>query len=468
MALLHPDRLFPAEPETRKIARALYEQVAGLPIISPHGHTEPGWFAEDAAFPDPARLFVVPDHYIFRMLVSQGMSLSDLGVPRIDGGTTEQDPRKIWRLFAANYHLFRGTPTRLWIDHALETLFDIQDRLTADSADRTYDQIAERLADPAFRPRALYKRFNIEVLATTDSAIDPLPHHKALKASGWDGRVIPTYRPDSVVDPEFPAFTANLAKFGELTGEDVTSWQGYLAAHRKRRADFRALGATATDHGHPTAQTADLDAAKIEALFAKVTQGRATAEEAELFRAQMLTELAKMSAEDGMVMQIHAGSVRGHSPWVAARHGRDKGFDIPQATNFVNGLKPMLDAVGMDPRLKIILFTLDETTYSRELAPLAGAYPSLTLGPAWWFFDAPEGMMRFRQLTGETAGIYNTAGFNDDTRAFCSIPARHDMARRVDCAWLAGLVTSGRIGRDEAEEMAADLTVNLARKAYRL
>ena len=466
--LLNPDRLFPPDPETRKIARALYEQIAGLPIISPHGHTEPVWFAEDTAFPDPARLFVVPDHYIFRMLVSQGIALSDLGVPRIDGGETEADPRKIWALFAANYHLFRGTPTRLWVDYALETLFGVTERLSADTGMRIYDQIAERLADPAFRPRALFKRFNIEVLATTDSAIDPLPHHQALKASGWEGRVIPTYRPDSVVDPDFPGFTDNLRALGEMTGEDVTSWWGYLAAHKTRRAAFRALGATATDHGHPTAQTADLRSPVIERIYEKVRYGRATPEEAELFRAQMLTQFARMSAEDGMVMQIHAGSVRGHSAWVAARHGRDKGFDIPQPTNWVNALKPMLDTVGMDPRLKIILFTLDETTYSRELAPLAGAYPSLTLGPAWWFFDAPEGMMRFRELTGETAGIYNTAGFNDDTRAFCSIPARHDMARRVDCAWLAGLVTSGRIGRDEAEEMAVDLTVNLARKAYRL
>jgi len=461
--LLNPDRLFPADPETRRIARALYEGIANLPIISPHGHTDPAWFAEDTPFPDPAQLFVVPDHYIFRMLVSQGISLSDLGVPRVDGGEIEQDPRKIWALFAANYHLFRGTPTRLWIDYAMVTLFGVNERLSAETGMRIYDQIAERLSDPTFRPRALYRRFNIEVIATTDSALDPLTHHQAIRDSGWGGRVIPTYRPDAVVDPDFDGFVQNLATFAP----DGT-WEGYLAAHRKRRADFRALGATATDHGHPTAQTADLPLDQIEALFAKVRKGQSTPAERELFRAQMLTELARMSAEDGMVMQIHAGSVRGHSAWVKARHGRDKGFDIPQPTNYVQALKPLLDAVGMDPRLRIILFTLDETVYSRELAPLAGAYPSLTLGPAWWFFDAPDGMMRFRQQTGETAGIYNTAGFNDDTRAFCSIPARHDVARRVDCAWLAGLVQDGRIDRSEADDMAQDLTVNLARKAYRL
>ncbi|MEO8530106.1 MAG: glucuronate isomerase, partial [Deltaproteobacteria bacterium] len=313
--LLHPDRLLPVDPESRRIARGLYERVKDLPIISPHGHTDPVWYAEDMAFPDPAQLFVVPDHYIFRMLVSQGISLSDLGVPRVDGGEIEQDPRKIWALFAANYHLFRGTPTRLWVDHALETLFGITERLSADTATRAYDQIAERLADPAFRPRALYKRFNIEVIATTDSALDPLTHHKAIKASGWEGRVIPTYRPDAVVDPEFDGFVANLAAFAS-----DTTWDGYLAAHRARRAEFRSLGATATDHGHVTAQTADLPKGQAEALYAKVRAGQSNAVENELFRAQMLTELARMSAEDGMVMQIHAGSSRGHSAWVKARH----------------------------------------------------------------------------------------------------------------------------------------------------
>lgn len=468
MPLLNPDRLFPADPGTRAIAREIYEGLKDAPIISPHGHCDPRWFAEDGAFPDPAQLFVVPDHYIFRMLVSQGVALSDLGVPRVDGGETSTDSRAIWRIFAAHYHLFRGTPTRMWVDHAFETVFGVEERLNADNADRIYDHIAERLSDPAFRPRALFDRFNIEVLATTDGALDDLAHHKAIRESGWGGNVVPTYRPDAVMDPEYEGFSQNVAEFGRLTGEDTATWEGYLAAHRKRRAYFREFGATATDHGILTARTENLPAEQAEALFGKAIRGDITADEADAFRAQMLTEMARMSVEDGMTLQIHAGSVRNHSDTVMARHGRDKGFDIPQRTDYVHALKPLLDAVGMEPGLTIIPFTLDETVYSRELAPLAGVYPALKLGPPWWFFDSFEGMIRFRQQAGETAGIYNTAGFNDDTRAFCSIPARHDVARRADCHWLATLVADHRIEKAEAHEMAQSLTTDLARKAYKL
>jgi glucuronate isomerase len=465
---LHPDRLFPAEPSAREVARRLYAEVKALPIISPHGHTEPAWFARNEAFPDPSTLFVKPDHYVFRMLYSQGVPLESLGVPRADGGPVETDNRAIWRLFAKHWPLFRGTPTRLWFEHALEEVFGIEERLDEANADRIYDAIAGRLDEAAFRPRALYERFNIEAIATTDAALDPLAQHDAIRASGWKGRVLPTYRPDAVVDPEFDGFAANLARLGELTDEDVAGWTGYLAAHRKRRAFFIERGATATDHGHPTALTADLPKAEAEALFAKVVSGRATGSDAELFRAQMLTEMARMSLEDGLVMQIHPGSFRNHNPLLQARFGRDKGADIPQATDYVRALKPLLDAVGNEPGLSVILFTLDETAYSRELAPLAGHYPALKLGPPWWFFDAPEGMRRFRELTTETAGFYNTVGFNDDTRAYLSIPARHDMARRCDCAFLARLVVEHRLDEDEARELAHDLAYNLVRKAYRL
>ncbi len=467
MPLLHPDRLFPSDPATRTIARALYEIVENAPIISPHGHCDPRWFAENAAFTDPAELFVIPDHYVTRMLISQGISPAALGIKRRDGAPVETDPRTIWHLFAAHYHLFRGTPSRLWIDHSLQTLFDVQDRLSPDTADRIYDQIAERLTDSAFRPRALYERFGIEVLATTDEALDDLKHHKDIRASDWSGRIIPTYRPDSVIDPEHPDFAENIARLGDITGQDTSSWDGYLAAHRMRRAHFQSLGATATDHGHPSAATADLPQEQAAALFARCLQ-TPTPAEADLFRAQILTEMARMSVNDGMTLQIHAGSVRNHSKTTFDTYGPNMGFDIPRATDFVGALKPLLNAVGHEPGLTIIPFTLNESTYARELAPLAGAYPALTLGPAWWFFDSPEGMMRYRQLTSETAGIYNTAGFNDDTRAFCSIPARHDVARRVDCAWLATLVADHRIGMDEAQDMIGVLTTDLARKAYKL
>jgi glucuronate isomerase len=468
MGLLDPDRLFPAEPDARAIARDLYAGVHDLPLISPHGHTDPRWFAEDLPFPDPAQLFVVPDHYVFRMLCSQGVALSELGVPRADGGPTETDGRKIWRRFAENYHLFRGTPSRLWLDHTLETLFGLTTRLSVATADHYYDQIADCLTQPEFRPRALYKRFNIEAIATTDGALDDLRWHRMIRDSGWDGRVVTAYRPDAVVDPEFEGFAANVSRLGELTGCDTMTWAGYLEAHRKRRAFFKEFGATSSDHGHPTARTEDLPQAEAAALFAKAIAGKTSPAEADAFRGQMLTEMARMSLEDGLVLQIHPGSWRNHSGEVFATFGRDKGFDIPSRTDFVRALKPLLDAVGMRPELTVIVFMLDESTLSRELAPLAGAYPALRLGPPWWFFDSPEGMRRFRELTTETAGFYNTVGFNDDTRAFCSIPARHDMARRVDCAWLATLVATGRLDGDEAQEVARDLAYGLAKTAYKL
>ena len=465
---LHPDRLFPAEPGTRAIARRLYERVAGLPIVSPHGHTDPRWYAQDAPFPDPAALFVTPDHYIFRMLRSQGVALESLGVPRADGGPVETDPRAIWARFAQHFHLFRGTPSRLWFEHALETVFGVTERLRPETATAIYDAIAEKLATPALRPRALYESFNIEAIATTDGALDDLSHHDAIRASGWKGRVIPTYRPDAVVDPEFEGFHANLARLGELTGEDVQGWDGYLKAHRARRAYFIARGATASDHGHATARTANLSRAEAGALFARVARGPVSPEDADLFRGQMLTEMAKMSRDDGLVTQIHPGSFRNHDPALYARFGRDKGADIPTRTDYVRALKPLLDVVGGEAGLTVIVFTLDETSYSRELAPLAGVYPCLRLGPAWWFYDAPEGMRRFRELTTETAGFCNTVGFNDDTRAYLSIPARHDMARRVDCAFLARLVAEHRIDEAEAHEVAHDLAYRLAREAYKL
>jgi glucuronate isomerase len=467
-SMLHEDRLFPVDPATRAIARRLYAPVRDLPIVSPHGHTDARWFAEDLPFADPAQLFVTPDHYVFRMLYSQGVPLEDLGVPRADGGATGTDPRRVWRLFAANYHLFRGTPTRLWLDHAFETLFSLDERLSAANADRHYDVIAQALQRPEFRPRALFEKFNIEVLATTDSALDDLSWHRMIRESGWRGRVITTYRPDSVVDPHFPGFRDNVARLGALTGEDAHSWIGYLAAHRKRRAFFKAHGATASDHGHPSAATADLAPAAAEALFARVLAGESSDAEAETFRGQMLTEMAAMSMDDGLVMQIHPGSYRNHNPLIHRRFGRDKGADIPTATDYVHALKPLLDRFGNERALTIILFTLDETAYSRELAPLAGHYPALRLGPPWWFFDSVAGMRRFRDLTTETVGFQNTVGFNDDTRAFPSIPARHDVARRVDCAMLAELVATHQLDEDEAHELAQDLTYRLAKAAYRL
>ncbi len=468
MALLSPDRLFPVEERSRELARALFESVARAPIVSPHGHTDPRWFAEDTAFPGPAELFVIPDHYVFRMLHSQGVPLEALGVPRADGGPVETDGRAIWRLFAAHYHLFRGTPSRLWLDHAFQEVFGLGDRFGPGTADAFYDAIDACLKRPEFRPRALFERFNMEVIATTEGPLDDLKWHDMIRRSGWPGRVITTYRPDQVTDPDFAGFAENIEQFCSLAGQTSTSWGAYLDAHRARRAYFRDHGATATDHGHPSARTENLSPVEAEALYNRVLSGRAGAEERDAFRGQMLTEMAKMSVEDGMVMQIHPGSSRNHSGRVLARFGRDKGYDIPTRTDYVRALKPMLDVVGEEPGLTVILFTLDESSYARELAPLAGVYPCLRLGPPWWFHDSAEGMMRFRQMVTETAGFYNTVGFNDDTRAFCSIPARHDVARRVDAAFLATLVATGRLAEDEAFEVMEDLAHRLARQAYRL
>lgn len=468
MPLTCPDRLFPAEPRIRDLARRLYEAIADLPIISPHGHCDPQWFAENERFSDPARLFVQPDHYIFRMLVSQGVSLAELGIARTDDEPVEADPRAIWKRFAKGFHLFGGTPSSLWLNHVFEHVFGVDEALNAGSADAIYDQIETLLSTFEFRPRALFDRFNIELLATTEGALDDLRWHRQIAESDWSGRVITTYRPDSITDPDQKGFVQDIAELGTLTNEDTQSWLGYLNAHRKRRAYFKSHGATATDHGHPSAHTENLPQADAEALYNKILSSDHTPAEAETFRGQMLTEMAKMSLEDGLTMQIHAGSRRNHSHKVLQVFGPDKGFDIPGPTDYVSALKPLLDAVGLERNLTIILFTLDETAYGRELAPLAGVYPALKLGPPWWFFDSYEGIKRFREATTETCGFYNTVGFNDDTRAFCSIPARHDVSRRCDSAYLATLVATGRLRETEAFKLAGDLTYGLVKEAYRL
>ena len=468
MALLDCDRLFPQDPNGLGLARAIFSSIRDLPILSPHGHTDPQWFATNQPFENPAALFVTPDHYVCRMLNSHGITPEKLGIKPIVGANYERDARKIWKRFASYYYLFRGTPTRLWIDQVLQEVFNVNLVLSKETADDIYDQIAQLLRQPEFHPRALFERFNIEVLATTESALDNLEHHVSIAKSGWGGRVITTYRPDAIIDPDHPQFFANLQCLAEITNCDTTTWFGYLEAHRTRRQVFRYHGATATDHGHPTARTANLPVKEAEMLFGEILLGKREQNQAELFRAQMLTEMAKMSQEDGMVMQIHPGSFRNHSLEIYKRLGADMGFDIPRRTDYVNDLRPLLDVVGHDPTFSLIVFTLDETTYGRELAPLAGVYPALKLGPAWWFFDSASGMRRYREITTETAGFYNTVGFNDDTRAFCSIPARHDVARRVDSAFLADLVSTGRLLENEAFEVAKDLTVNLVKQAYRL
>jgi glucuronate isomerase len=478
--MLNPDRFFSTDPSQRDIARRLFTLINGLPIVSPHGHTDPAWFAKNESFTDAVSLFIKPDHYIFRMLYSQGIALERLGIARKDGVPVETDNRKIWKLFSDHWYLFRGTPSSIWFTHALETVFGIIETFSPKTADTIFDTINEKLATPAFKPRALFERFNIEVIATTESPIDPLNHHQTLASDAWQTaglksgerkgmpRVITAYRPDPVVDPEFEGFAQNIFRLGELTGEETQHYHGYIRALENRRAFFKKLGATSTDHGHPNAETYDISDIDAAELYSRALDGDLDEDECDVFRGHMLLEMARMSCEDGLVMQLHPGSRRNHNAKLFATFGRDKGADIPQRTDFVHSMKPLLDRFGNDKKLTLILFTLDETSYARELAPLVGHYPALKLGPPWWFHDSLEGMLRFRQSTTETAGFYNTVGFNDDTRAFLSIPARHDLARRADCRYLAQLVAEHRISEDDAAEVAVDLTYRLVKSAYKL
>ena len=460
---------FAPEPAQREMARRLYADVRTLPLLCPHGHVDPRLFSEpDFAFGSPAELFLIPDHYVFRMLYSQGISLESLGIPRSDGGASESDHRKIWRIFCENYFLFRGTPTGIWLRQELTDVFGIKETPGADNADALYYHLAAQLSTPEFRPRALYERFHMEALCTTDAAIDPLTPHQQIKQSGWSGRILPTFRPDNVVNLDAPNWRQNINALSAISGIAVTSYAAFIAALENRRAFFKANGATATDHGALTADTETISETEAETIFARALQGKSEPGDARRFTAHLLTEMARMSAEDGLVMQLHVGSFRNHNAPLFARFGPDKGADIPVQTEYTRALKPLLDRFGNDSRLTLVLFTLDEADYSRELAPLAGHYPCLRLGPPWWFYDSPNGMTRFLDATLETAGVHNLAGFNDDTRAFCSIPARHDVWRRVVCNHLAGWVAQERITEPEAAEMASDLSYHLAKKTYRL
>lgn len=486
--LLSNDRYFSPEPATRKVARELYEGAASLPIISPHGHVDPRLFADPSAtLGSPADLFIIPDHYVTRMLYSQGIALEKLGVPRLDSGEVEVNQRTIWHLFCAKFHLFRGTPSGIWLDHELSEVFGIDEKPCAANADRLYDAISKKLAQPEFTPRALFKRFNIEVLSTTDAATDTLEHHEAIRASGcptgivtvewrtggttppgWNGRILPTFRPDAVVNIDTPDWRTNLDKLIAVSGIDVVDFASYIRALEQRREFFKSMGATATDHSALTPATGELTPIEADAIFQRALKGRATPEDTALFSAHMLMEMARMSIDDGLVMQLHAGSLRNHNRMIFERFGPDQGADIPLQTEYTRNLFPLLNKFGNNDRLTLIVFSLDETSYSRELAPLAGHYPALKLGPPWWFHDSPNGMARYFDQVMETAGIYNTAGFNDDTRAFCSIPARHDVWRRVSANWVAGLVARHLIDMDDAREMMAELVVGLAKRAYRL
>lgn len=467
--LLDPDRFFAPDPGQRRVARELYDAIADLPIVSPHGHIDPRLLAdEDATFGTPADLFIIPDHYVFRMLYSQGIPLEALGIPRRDDRAVETDHRRIWQTFADHFYLFRGTPSGVWLTHEIHDVFGIKRKLTGATAQAIYDELVEKLAWPKYRPRALYDRFNIEVLCTTDAASDSLIAHKKIAESDWQGDVRPTFRPDAVVNLRTGGWRSHLNALSEAVGREITTAKALVTALEERRAFFKRMGATATDSGVETPHTEALSAVEAEAVFARALNGEATVEDARRFTGHMMIEMARMSVEDGLVMQLHAGCFRNHNPLVFEEFGVDMGSDIPVKTEWVHNLKPLLDRFGNDPRLTLILFTMDESSYARELAPLAGHYPVLKLGPPWWFNDSPNGMTRYFSRVMETAGLYNTAGFNDDTRAFASIPARHDLWRRASANWLAGLVVRGVIDRTSAADMAPEMANGLARRVYNL
>ena len=465
---LSPDRCFSPEPSQRALARELYTSIKDMPLICPHGHVDPTLLADpQARFGTPADLFIIPDHYVFRMLYSQGVSMEDLGVPTHDGTPVEQDHRKIWQRFAEHFYLFRGTPTGMWLADELTNVFGVTEKLSGANAQAIYDHLETVLKQPEYSPRALFKRFNIEVLCTTDTATDTLQHHSALQQDGWT-QVRPTFRPDAIVNLSTANWHSHLQALSVSAQTDITSYATLIRALEERRTFFKEMGATATDHAAVTPYTARLSDAEAEAIFARALHGQADDTDTTRFTGHMLIEMARMSMEDGLVMQLHVGSWRNHNTAAFNRFGPDKGADIPVQTEWTRNLQPLLNAYGSAEGFRLILFTLDEGTYSRELSPLAGHYPAVLLGPPWWFHDSFNGMQRYLDQVTETAGLYNLAGFNDDTRAFASIPARHDVWRRACSNWLAGLVVMGFIDDEDAHAMAYDCAYGLAKRAYNL
>jgi len=466
---LSEDRYFDSDPAKRSIASELYKSVTNLPIISPHSHVDPRLLAdENGSFGTPADLLIIPDHYVFRMLYSQGIPLENLGIPRRDGGPIEKDHRKVWQIFADHFYLFRGTPTGVWLADELRNVFGIEEKLTGQNAQSIYDQIEAKLKLPEFRPRDLFKRFNIEVLCTTDAATDPLNHHQAIRNSGWGDKVRPTFRPDAVINLKTPGWKDNIKALSKVSGIAVTSYKKFIRALEDRRAFFKSMGAVATDHASETPYAAELSPSVAEAIFKRALQGKANAEDAKRFNGHMIMEFSRMSIDDGLVMQLHVGSIRDHNALIYRRFGANMGADIPSQSEFTKNLRPLLNKYGIDSRLTLILFNLDESTYSRELAPLAGHYPAVKLGPPWWFYDSINGMRYYLDRVMETAGLHNTVGFNDDTRAFPSIPARHDLWRRVSANWIAGLVIQGISDMEDAKEMILDMAYRLVKKAYKI
>lgn len=467
---VHPDRLLPPDPAQRQIARRLYAETKGLPIISPHSHVPAEWLARNEPFADPTHLLLQPDHYVLRLLHAAGVDLSELG-RTADGFAPlpQEAARRAWRSLCENYHLFRGTPVKYWFDTTFAEVFGITRAPSRQSADALYDEVAAALRTPQFLPRALYERFGISLLATTDDPLDDLADHALLAADGdFRGRVVPTFRPDRFLEPARADWPELIRRLGEVSGVDTGDYRGYIEALENRRAYFKAHGAVSSDHSHADAGTQPLDEAEAARIYAAALAGRARAEEATAFRRHMVHEMARMATEDGLVMTLHPAVYRNHDPRTFASYGADTGADIPTSVEFTHALQPLLASFGNHENFTLVVFTIDETTYSRELAPMAGFYRAMHVGVPWWFLDAPEAIRRFRGAVTETAGFYRTSGFIDDTRAFLSIPTRHDMARRLDAGYLASLVADHRLSEDEAHAVAHDLVTTIPTKVFKL
>lgn len=451
---LHPDRLFPSAPGQREVSRAIFAEIEHLPIVSPHGHLDARLFVENEPFTDPAHLFVTSDHYVVRLLHGQGVQLAELGTAPLDGGNPAPG-RQVWRHLCRHWEALAGTPSRLWLEHELYELCELRAMPALETADQSYDALCEKLQDDRLRPRALYERFGLEVLTTTDSPLDDLAPHAALQGDPtWKGRLLPTLRPDDVVDPAHPRFLANTDRLAEVSGVDTGTYAGYIEALERRREFFREQGATATDHGVPVQGSEPLGAAEASLLYSRLRAAKASAADVEAFRAHMLAELARMAADDGMVMQLHVGVVRDYDPASAAGYGPDIGQDFPSMMEFTRTLRPLLSRFGNADGFRLVLYTMDETTFSREIGPLVSYFPSLFAGAPWWFLDAPDAIGRAFTALGETAGIAKLAGFVDDTRSLFAIGARHDVARRACAGYLARLVSEHRLSLGEATKLA--------------
>lgn len=460
--MLHPYRLLGTHPEQTKLAYEHLKEAASYPLICPHSHVNPALFSDSqGSFPNPVEMFVRRDVRVLSQLHSQGVRLE----PFLD---PNRDPEEVWRMFARHYRLFWGTSTALWLEQQLETVFAISEALDESSADHIYQTLVARIAQPEYRPRAVLERLKIEILCTTASATDPLLHYRTLSQGAWAGRVLPVFRPDKLLWTAHPDWLPELHKLAAQTSGPITRMRAFLDALRQRRHEFKRLGCVATDHGCERPYTERLSSKAADDLFSLALKGKITIAESIRLQGHLLIEMAKMSLEDGLVMQIHTGSYQDHNGELLVRFGPNKGADLPLATEFTSNLKPLLGVVGNEPAMKLVLFSLDETAYGRDLGPLAGHYPAVFVGAPWSFHNGPKGLMRYFDQVVETAGLCNTAGFQDHARSVGTLAARHDLWRRIACRWLANLELEGRLSHAQARSMLGDLANGRARKVYGL